>query len=419
MRFRPIGFGNGKTGTIGSSSSSSDASSSTDTDADEEMEDAPPVSRQPLVLDQANIRLSELVSRTSESRDDTSSSGEEIDDPPPAAANNVALVDSPSESDGSSETSNDEMVEVPKSTSTPEESSNSPPRPLKRKLSDFQKGDKTANTLHEQFKANGLSLKTANIKKLATAPVESASKVNGNASTTKQKIPSVSPSKMTPILPPKSSETASRLVNVSKSKVTPVPPPRQSSILPPDRGGKSPDVPRAMKAAGAMPEASLVKVAGSRLPSEMNGRKSLEDRIRSIDPALSEKERKKEIRRLEKKEASRMSKDQRTESMNSATSDTLNRSVNASSPSRNAREHPYQKRSPSKASMNEDLSQDVKQSLVTNTQKVSKKPKKYNSNPETNNGKGDRSSHEISTSIPSPRKESVILPPKFVRSLSR
>jgi len=418
MRFRPIGFGNGKTGTIGSSSSSSDVSSSTDTNVDEEMEDAPPVSRQPLGLDQANIRLSELASRTSESQDDTSSSEKEIDDPPPATAKNVALVDSPSGFDGSSETSNDEMVEVPKSTSTSEESSSQLPRSLKRKLSDFKKDDKTANTLHEPFKANGLSLKTANIKKLSTAPVESVSKVTGDENTAKQKIPFASPSKMTPILPPKSSETASRLVSFSKSKVTPVPPPRQSSILPSDRGSKSLDVPRAMKAAGAMPKTSSVKVkvAGFRLPSEKNDQKSLED---PIDPALSEKERKKEIRRLGKKEASHMSKGHRSESMNSATNDTLNRSVNASSPPRNAREHPSQKRSPIKASMNEDLSQNVKQSLMTNTQKVSKKPKKHDSNWETNNGKGDRSRHEISTSIPSPRKESVILPPKFVRSLSK
>ena len=352
MRFRPIGFGNGKTGTIGSSSSSSDASSSTDTDADEEMEDAPPVSRQALYLDQANTSLSEHASKASESQDDTSSSGEEIDNPPPAAAKIIALADSLSESDGFSETTNDEMEEVPKSTSAPKESSNSPPRPLKRKLSDFQKDDKTANTLHEQFKANGLFLKTANIKKLAPAQIESASKVNGSASTSKQKIPSASPSKMTPVPPPRPSGTPSHPVSVSKSKVTPVPPPRQSSILPPGRANVSPDVHRVLKAAAIMPEISPAKVDDSPLPSKKkkNSQKSLDHRFQSIDPALSEKEREKEIRRLEKKEASRMSKEQRTESMNSATSDTLNRSINASSPSRNAQEHPSQARSPPKAS---------------------------------------------------------------------
>ena len=152
MRFRPIGFGNGKTGTIGSSSSS-DASSSTDTDADEEMEDALPVLRRPLDLDHANTRLSEHASKASESQDDTSSSGEEMDDPPAAAAKNIAPADSPSESDSTSETSHDDMEDVPNITSAPKKSSNSPPRPLKRKLNDFKKDYRTSNTLYEQFKA--------------------------------------------------------------------------------------------------------------------------------------------------------------------------------------------------------------------------------------------------------------------------
>jgi hypothetical protein len=168
-----------------------------------------------------------------------------------------------------------------------------------------------------------------------------------------------------------------------------------------------------------MAKKSPVKVASSRLPSEKNGQKSLEDCIRSINPALSEKEQKKEIRRLEKKEASRMSKVQRTESMNSATSNALNKSANASSPSRNAQEHPSQTRSPSKASMNKDLSQDAKPNLMTSIQNASKRPKKDASNSINHDGKGQRLSHETSTTIPLPRKESVILPPKFVRSMSR
>jgi hypothetical protein len=416
MRFRPIGFGNGKTGTIGSSSSS-DASSSTDTDADEEMEDALPVLPRPLDLDHANTRLSEHVSKASESQDDTSSSGEEMDDPPTAAAKNVALADSPSESDSTSETSHDDMEDVPKITSALKKSSNSAQRPLKRKLNDFKKDYKTSNTLYEQFKANGTPLKTANIKKLAP---ESASKVNGNATTSNKNIISASPSKRKQVLPPLASGPPSSPANGSKPKATPVPPPRQSSILPPHRGNKSSDVHRVTKAAGASPEASPVKVTSTRLPSEKNSRKSLKDRIQSIDPALSEKEREKEIRRL-RKEASRMPKNQRRESMNSATSDTLDRSIKASSPSRNAQQHPSQARSPPKLSTNKDLSKDAKPSLTTSVQKVSKKPKKHPSNSVTHNENGETaiSSHETSTTIPSLRKESVILPPKFIGSVSR
>lgn len=420
MRFRPIGFGNGKTGTIGSSSSSSDVSSSTDTDADEEMEDARPVSRQPLDLDQANTRLSEHASKASESQNDTSSSGEEMDDSPPFDAKNVALASSPSESDSSSETSRDDTEDVPKITSAPKISSYSPPRSLKRKLSDFQKEDKISNTLYEQFKANGTPLKMATIKKLAPAPEESASKVNGNASSTKQQIISTSRSKMTQVLLPLASEPSSSPINGSKPKATTIQPPRQSSILPPGRGSKSPDIPRVINATRTIPETSPVKIDDSRLPSDKHNQKSLGDRIQSIDLALNETEREKEIRRLRKKEASRIPMNQRRESMNSATGDILDRSMNDSLSSRNARQHLSQAKSPVKPSTNKDLYQDAKLSLTTSMQKVSKKPKKHPSNSVTHkeNGETARSRHETSTTIPTLRKESVILPPKFIRSTS-
>jgi hypothetical protein len=405
MRFRPIGFGNGKTGTIGSSSSSSDASSSTDNDADEEIEDAPQVSRQPLA-------------KANASQDDTSSSGEEMDDPPPAA-----LADSPSDSDSSSEPSNNKREDLPKITSAPEISSNSPPRPLKRKLSDLKKDDKTSNTLCDQFKANGVPLKTTNIKKLSPALGQSVSKVNGNANTTtKQNILSTSPPKMTQVvLPPRVSETTSSPANGSNLKVTPVPPPRQSSILPPGRGTKSLDVPKVLKAAGARSKTSPVKVAAAKLPPEKNNQKSLEDHIQSIDPTLSEKEREKDIRRLRKKEASRISKNQRRESMNSATSDTLDRSINASSPSRNAQQHRFQAISAPKSSADKELSRDVKRNITTSMEKVSKKPKKHPSSSIIHNENGGtaKPSYGTSTTIPLPRKESVILPPKLNRSMSR
>jgi hypothetical protein len=78
MRFRPIGFGNGKTGTIGSSSSSVDGSS-TESASDEEMEDAPLKFRRPASLEQ------EESATSSDSSDDDSSSSSDADmvDAPP------------------------------------------------------------------------------------------------------------------------------------------------------------------------------------------------------------------------------------------------------------------------------------------------------------------------------------------------
>jgi hypothetical protein len=413
MRFRPIGFGNGKTGSIGLSSSSSDASSSTDTDADEEMGDAPPVLRQPLDPDQANTRLTEHASKDSENQDDTSSSGEEADDPP-----RVATVDSPLGSDSSSEASNDEMGNVGKSISAPKNSSSSPRRPMKRKLSVFKKGDKTSNILYEQFKANGVPLKTANLKNLAPAPEVSAPKVNSDARITAKYIPSTSSSKMAQVLSPPAPETADSTVNISKQKVTPVPPPRPSFILPSGRVSKSPDVTGVTKAARPRPEISPVKVADTQLPPEKKTQGSLEDDHPFINPTLSVKERKKEMRQLKKNGVTHTSKNQRTESMNSATSDTLDRSINASSPSRNV---PFEASSLTKPSAKKDSSQDAKPSRMTSTEKISKRSKKTHSHSmvDDENGGTMKPSQAASTTILSPRKESVILPPKFVRSLSR
>ncbi len=397
MRFRPIGFGDGKTGSIGLSSSSSDVSSSTKSDTDDEMGDAPPASRQSLNLDLADTRLSEHASKGNESQDDTSSS------------------------DSSSETSSDEMEDVPKSTSVPKISPSSPPRPLKRKLSDFKKDNKTSNALYEQFKANGMPLKTQDIKKLGPVPEGLASKVDSHASTNEQKISSTLSSRMTQVRPPQTSRSAPSPLKSPKPKETPVPTPRQPSILPPGRGSKSTAVPRVVKTTGAGSETSSIRGSGTLLPLEKKPQRGLEVRPHSIDPALSEKERKKEIRRLKKKDAGHASKSQRRESFNSATNDTLDRSINACPPSGNAHQHSFEARSPTKPSSYKDSSKEAKSSQIKSTERVLKTPKKHTSSTITQdeNGGIPRSSHAASMTIPSPRKESVILPPKFVRSISR
>ena len=78
MRFRPIGFGNGKTGTIGSSSSSADRSS-TESTSDEEMEDAPAQFRRP-----ASLELEESTTSSDDPSDESpSNSDAEMADAPP------------------------------------------------------------------------------------------------------------------------------------------------------------------------------------------------------------------------------------------------------------------------------------------------------------------------------------------------
>jgi len=407
MRFRPIGFGRGKTGTIGFSSPS---------DADEEMEDARPVPRQFLDLNQANTRLSEHAPKANESQDDTSSSGEETIDPP-----RKVPADSQSDTNCPSSTSNGEMEELPKSMSTPKKTSNSPPRPLKRKLSDFKKEEKSSSTLYENSKVNGMPLKTANVKISGPASAGSTTKINGYTSITEPKIPSILPSKITKAPLHLGSEIISSHVENSNLKMGPILPPRQSAILPPARGSKSPDVTRAMKAAGARPETSPVKSADNPLPLDKADQRSLVDHLRSTDPALGKKDRPKEIHRLKKNDASHKSKQQRRESMTSATNDTIAIPINASLPSRNDRQDVFKASSPTQASPSKDLSQDLRTDLTTSVENPSKKSKKHTSNSTNRNQTRDtsRPSQEVSKTVLSTGKKSVILPPKFARPLSR
>lgn len=426
MRFRPIGFGSGKTGTIGSSPS--DTSSSTDTDADEAMEDAPLVTRQSLNLNYANKSLSEFVLNPATNHDDTSGSGEETNGSLPAAAkNSPALKQLPS----------------------------SPSRPLKRKLSDFKNDDKISNTLNDYAKVNRVPLKTSKTKQ--TIPSHgslSLNKANGNADAAKGDIlppgssfDSTFPGEMVPGFPQRASETPSSSLITSKAKkVTPIPPPRQSSILPSSREnsghlsknlhyplkprseakgslvpGEASDALALIKSATAGFEATPAKVSASRTQPENDNDKTLQDRIQAIDPEFSEKGRKNGLRRLKKNQASHRHEAQRRESMNSGASGTLDRSINASSPSRNALQLSSEIKTPPKPNINNVLSMDLKLVFTPNVEEASKISKHHSKSVILpRNGKIPKRSHETSTSSSSlPRKDSVILPPKFAGSLTR
>src|ERR1700709_1085338 len=78
MRFRPIGFGTGKTGNIGSSSSSTDGRSSGSI-SDEEFPDAPPTNRE---LISPSPERSVTSSESSDYDSSSSSDVEMIDTPP-------------------------------------------------------------------------------------------------------------------------------------------------------------------------------------------------------------------------------------------------------------------------------------------------------------------------------------------------
>jgi hypothetical protein len=170
--------------------------------------------------------------------------------------------------------------------------------------------------------------------------------------------------------------------------------------------------------------AKLTKTAAAKsekTPAKELDAQILRDDVQALDPALSEKEQKKEIRRMKKNGAGRIHTAQRTNSMNIASSDILDRSVKTSSPTRNNLQIPSEISPPLKPIMSKVRSQDGKSNLKPNVESASKKSKKLHSKPITTDqgGKPPEPSHGVPLSTPSPRKTSVILPPKFTGSLTR
>jgi hypothetical protein len=270
MRFRPIGYGNGNMGKIGSSS---DDESSTDSDSDEEMADSVPGKfRKPMSLS---------------SDEPASNSSEESD-------SDVEMTEAP--------------VTVPKTTVKPKSmitESNDADRSLKRKHAGNGEIEPKNNS-SESTKAddrNPKRIKKNRAKSQETRADSESASVKGNS------IPGMPPPRtsisISPI-PPTSktlkSNTAPQSSSQSSYKMTLVPPPRLRS---PHQIAPTPPTSSILKS-------SHVSQANSMLPPKATSvseeRPSLAKQIRRINPALSEEQRNKEIKRLKKGESKRLSK---------------------------------------------------------------------------------------------------------------
>ena len=295
MRFRPIGFGRGRTGNIGSISPEG---STTESDSDEEVPDAPAY-RRPV-----SVESSDASSETSENESSSSKLDEEMTDvagPPPNPT--VKEVTKPAKTPLKRKRGEGADKESKKSSSistiTPDD------KQLKRL--------KTKQTESQKNMADRQSASAKPHKSItSTTPGSSGSQVNSSESLPPIRIlPSSSPvpvprssssHKIPKELPPLSRTFKTVLPPVSSPvpphKVTPIPPPK--SHLPPPQ---FPQPSRKLDDAES-PIHSELKIR-DRSPKRTSAQDesnalSLQELTRATDPSLTGEERRKEIRRLKK-----------------------------------------------------------------------------------------------------------------------
>lgn len=255
MRFRPIGFGNGKTGTIGSSSSSADRSS-TESTSDEEMEDAPAQFRQP-----ASLEHEESTTSSDDSKDE------------PSDAKMVNAPPSPSTS----------TVKSKAERSAAKESSKLADHPLKRKHSEG--GDMKA-------KPSSSSSTSAYNKQLNSVKKKQKSSPAGSQSMSTEVHKT----------------TSSQLLQVARLLSTPIPLPQQRQNHPP---ASSQSLPSPANRAPILPPKStqrhhleiltpqsLIQIL--RRPQKPVERVAVEKHLHAVDLDPTAKEWREEVKRLKK-----------------------------------------------------------------------------------------------------------------------
>lgn len=267
MRFRPIGFSNGDMGRIGSSSSSEGESS------DQEMQDAPA----------AKFRKPESLSATESSDgsedDDSSSHAKKTKAPPKSSKSKAPAVESSKKTDGS----------------------------LKRKSSEG--GDKKSK--HSSSTSTNAT-DDRRLKRIKRKQIKSQKTINSQSVPTEARntdsmmLPPRARTSLTPIPPPTSKIANSKASIVPPShllnRITPIPPPISTQISSQSSHvSLSPSNPR-----------TAVSEAISKDYSH------LDEQIRAIDPGLTRKERRNEIKRLKRSESSYDSKDKRRGSVPSS-----------------------------------------------------------------------------------------------------
>lgn len=261
MRFRPIGFGSGSTGTIGSSSSSTDGSGA-ESDSDEEMDDPPRPFRRP-----ASFQAEESATSSDGSSDDSSSSSDaEMTEAPPL----------PSKPAGKTQSEK----------SAAKESSKVADHPLKRKHSEG--GDIKAKNSSSSSEAYTSNRELKRLKKKQTNSLAGSQSVSTETrKTTYSKLPHVAPNSTTPIPPPKANRNhllnPSSQILLSPAKSAPILPPKSSRVAPP----------RTSQNSNAHPASKKL----SEIPSRDK------EKTHDASPGVSERERKKEVKRHEKEKS--------------------------------------------------------------------------------------------------------------------
>jgi hypothetical protein len=418
MRFRPIGFGQGKTGTIGSSSPSH-VSSTTESDEDDELKDTSKFNT-PLASSAEHHAFQESLSKSS-AKGELFYSGTKMKNAPAAVeSSESSQTDTTQDSDSSSGSSGDEEDTRLEAKGLPK-----PYQPsLKRKLSGTGGGQDTSSPLHSP-RANGGQLKKLKIlESNSPAVLPKQSQSNKSNNTPKGAMPpasslpgsgsaeSISPSylrRSTSILPPprftthpNKSSPAPSLVP-GKERQAPITTP----ILP--RGSETPSA-----GSKVTPVKNTWKVAEPKSRSRVERGMSLEDRIKDADPRLSEEQRKEEFRRLRRIEQGRISHAKRRESTASATPSKV---VKGSSTHSKANERSTVIKPPPKPSVQKIQAQETAPNatpdinpLLPLTPKLKPKKKNLGATLEKNDRKATKD-QTISLFSP-PRKVSVILPPK-------
>lgn len=210
MRFRPIGFGSGSTGVIGSSSSSVDESGS-ESSSDEEMADAPSQFHRP-----ASLEAEESATSSDGSEDHSSASSDaEMIDAPPLQSNSVSKSTSPK--------------------SAAKESPRTADHPPKRKHSEG--GDVKAKNSSSSSEASTNNRELKGIKKRQTNSLVGSQSLSTETPKTKSpKQPHVPPTSTSPIPAPRANHNhlpgfpSQTIPSLAKS--APVLPSKSSQILP-------------------------------------------------------------------------------------------------------------------------------------------------------------------------------------------
>ncbi|KAH8791568.1 DNA-directed RNA polymerase I subunit RPA34.5-domain-containing protein [Hyaloscypha finlandica] len=259
MRFRPIGFGGGETGKIGSSSSSVDSGS------DDEVEQPPAAFRQPVPIASESSEEEES-SEDSGSDEESSSSDVKMTEAPPLLIKPIA-----------EERKNKTSATVPSSQEVTNGS-------LKRKHGEKEE----RKSKHSSSRSS--SIDDRELKRLKKKQTESQRGLGDRASV------SIEPRKS-------STQGSSAKSGITSSKAdTPIRPPK-SAILP-----RSPPAPRAQPSPGKgdqRPSEKLKSKKGDRsepVTPLTKSKVSLQDLTKATDPSLTGEERRKKIKRLKNKE---------------------------------------------------------------------------------------------------------------------